>query len=86
MEYIAGIVVTVLLALLAVVWNLLNEKIERNKTECEERDKRIWDQLGRDSQSGMRFDVHAAHGLPAAFVDLDRRVMEMERTQRGGDR
>lgn len=65
-------------ALAGVVWRLLNEKINANRQECEERDKRIWDQIGRDSYSGMRKMVHGMEGHTQALMDLDRRVDRLE--------
>lgn len=78
MEIIVGIVATILLGLIAVVWNMLNDKINSNREECEERDQRLWDQIGRDSYSGMRKMVHGMEGNTQALIDLDRRVDRLE--------
>ncbi len=78
MEVAIGIGATVVLALIGVVWSLLNEKIRTFKEECEERDSRIWDQIGRDSDSGMRKAVHNSVPM-GAHMELERRVHELER-------
>jgi hypothetical protein len=79
MEIAIGITATVVLALLGVVWNLLNDKIAEHKDDCDKEIAKLWDQIGRDSNSGMRVHVHATHGLPEAFMGLDKRVTDLER-------
>jgi hypothetical protein len=63
--------------LLGVIWHLLNEKIREHKEACDEDASRLWDQIGRDSDSGMRKRVHQSAPM-AAHVDLERRVHELE--------
>lgn len=79
MEIAAGIVATALFGLIGIVWSMLNDKINANRAECEERDKRIWEQVGRDSFSGMRKIVHAQDGVHELAMELDRRVDALER-------
>lgn len=73
-----GIVAAIILGLIAVVWNLLNEKIRSIREECTARDDALWNQIGRDSFSGMRRIVHAEDGASALCMDLDRRMDKLE--------
>jgi hypothetical protein len=82
MEWLYGFVGAAFLAGMGVIWKMHKDAIARIERDCEERDKRIWDQIGHDSHSGMRRDLHAMHGIPEAVIELDRRVSRIE----GGER
>jgi hypothetical protein len=63
--------------LLGVIWHLLNEKIREHKEACDKDVSLLLDQIGRDSDSGMRKRVHQSVPM-GAHVDLERRVHELE--------
>lgn len=52
-----------------------------------ERDDRIWDQVGRDSESGMRRTVHATANLCTGYhgeiMDMKGRLERLERFANG---
>lgn len=81
MEWLWGLLGAAFLGLIAVVWNLLNEKIREHKEDCDKEIAKLWDQIGKDSYSGMRKSVHSMQGLPEAFMELDKRVDVLERNQ-----
>ncbi len=68
MEIAIGIIATVFIALIAVVWNQLNEKIKSHKEHCDDEINKLWDQIGRDSHSGMRAEVHKIPSLQTALL------------------
>jgi hypothetical protein len=79
MEIAIGIGATVILGLLAVVWNLLNEKIKSHKEHCDDEIKQLWAQIGRDSHSGMRAEVHKIPSIQTTLLmhgDLIRRARD----------
>lgn len=63
-------------ALAGVVWKLLNDKIERN-------DKALWDQIGRDSNSGMRVHVHDVINVKSNQQYLHDRIERLEKWRNG---
>lgn len=73
----AGIVLAVVVPLVGALWHLLKEKIEEHKDTCDKDIAAIWDQIGRDSGSGMRRKVHQSVDMGAHF-ELERRVHELE--------
>lgn len=78
MEWLWGLIGAAFLGLVGIVWSLLNGKLDDIRRECKERDDAIWDQIGRDSESGMRYKVHNA--VPnGEFVLLEKRVDDLER-------
>ena len=82
MEWVYPIIVGVLLTLLGYIWKQMTDKVDAIRAECRERDDALWDQIGRDSYSGMRMMVHSTAGHTEAICDLDRRVTKLEDVQR----
>jgi hypothetical protein len=78
-EWLYGLIGAAFLGLVALVWNLLNEKIREHKEDCDKEISKLWDQIGRDSFSGMRKSVHEETGSRHAFMELDKRVDVLER-------
>ncbi len=78
MEWLYGLLGVAFLGLIGLVWNLLNEKIRAHKADCDKEIAHLWDQVGRDSYSGMRKSVHELNGVPEAFMELDKRVDKLE--------
>ena len=60
---------------MAVIKNTLDrmEKAENREVQA------LWDQVGRDSDHGMRKVVHAVGYLPSKFVELDRDLEELRK-------
>jgi hypothetical protein len=50
-----------------------------HETHDKERIESIWDQIGRDSKSGMREIVHKCANALNRVRDLERRVNRLER-------
>lgn len=76
----AILVGVVIVGLMSVVWRMHeNHDVERNKN--------IWDQIGRSSEEGMRKIVHESANRLAEVVpvsrDLERRVERIERFLNG---
>ena len=71
-----GIGVGVLAALVGVVWKMLNDKIDRN-------DEKLWDQIGHDSDSGMRKVAHLVPNLMAQNQALHSRLERLETWRNG---
>lgn len=72
MEWLLPILVgVVIVSLAAAVWRA-HEKRD------EERFHAIWDQIGRDSNSGMRKAVHDTPGLALMLDDVKERVARLE--------
>lgn len=69
---IGSSVLIILAGLLGVIWSLLNGRIES-----------LWDQVGRDSDHGMRRTVHNTSNLctlaNGAVDEHDRRLEHLER-------
>lgn len=75
--------------LLAIIWHQLNEKISAHKKACDqamqdhkeandrEFDK-LWTQIGKDSNSGMRVHVHDIVNVKGNIVSLHERVSRLE--------
>lgn len=78
-EVIVSIVATLIIALVGVVWSMLNEKIRANKEACAKDSDALWAQIGRDSYSGMRKMLHATEGHTTMLTELDRRLDKVER-------
>jgi hypothetical protein len=68
----ALIIGAVVLGLLATVWRM-------HETHDRERIESLWDQIGRDSKSGMREIVHKCANALSRIRDLERRVGRLER-------
>ena len=68
----ALIIGAVVLGLLGTVWRM-------HETHDRERIESIWDQIGRDSKSGMREIVHKCANAIGRVRDLERRVNRLER-------
>lgn len=66
------------IGLLGVIWNLMNEKMREHKAACDKEIEKLWDQIGKDSFSGMRKVVHSVASLPERYMDLDARVDRLE--------
>lgn len=60
--------------LAGVIWKQLNDKIMAHKDHCDEEIEKLWNQIGKDSFSGMRRTVHSVESLPERFMSLDRDV------------
>ncbi len=71
-------VLSVVGPLVAVIWHQLNEKIREHKEACDEDVEKLWDQIGRDSDSGMRKRVHQSAPIASHF-ELEKRVYLLER-------
>jgi hypothetical protein len=67
---------TVILGLVGYVWRT-------HEHHDQERDDKLWDQIGRSSEEGMRKVVHDNHGADYGHVleisELKRRVEHLER-------
>lgn len=68
----ALIIGAVVLSLVATVWRM-HEAQDRERIES------IWDQIGRDSKSGMREIVHKCANALSRVRDIERRVGRLER-------
>jgi hypothetical protein len=77
MEWLYGLVGVAFLGLVGLVWSLLNDKIKEHKDHCDEEVKRLWDQIGRDSNSGMRHKVHNSAPM-SSVAHLETRVYALE--------
>lgn len=66
------LVVVGLFGLIGVIWRT-HENHDR------ERISQIWDQIGRDSKSGMREIVHKCANALMRMRDIERRVGRLER-------
>jgi hypothetical protein len=73
----------VILALVAAIWRM-------HENHDQERNKNIWDQIGRNSEEGMRKAVHdnggTVHGHGLEIGELQRRVEHLERKVFNGHR
>lgn len=87
-----GIFVTIVLALLGVIWTLLNDRINDRATSLDDRIEALWDQVGRSSEEGMRKTVHKSsnactqHELAISehgrrFGSIEKRVFNGHRRQ-----
>lgn len=76
MDWLYATIAGVIIALIGVIWKMLNDKIERY-------DKALWNQVGRDSFSGMRKMVHEESGTARAFMEVDKRVDRLEKWRNG---
>lgn len=65
-----------------VIWKQLNDKITAHKEHCDEEIEKLWNQIGRDSSSGMRKLVHNSVPM-GAHVSLETRVHMLETDKRG---
>jgi hypothetical protein len=77
MEWLYGLVGVAFLGLVGLVWSLLNDKIKEHKDHCDDEIKRLWDQIGRDSNSGMRHKVHNSAPM-GSVAQLETRVYALE--------
>ncbi len=68
----ALIIGAVVLGLAATVWRM-------HETHDKERIESLWDQIGRDSKSGMREIVHKCANALTRVRDVERRVNRLER-------
>lgn len=66
------IVAGLLLALIGVIWTQLNAKIDA-----------LWDQIGRDSHSGMRKTLHDTANEAQLIEAMDMRIKRFEDRQNG---
>lgn len=76
-EWLIPVGIGVIVAGLAgVIWNQLQQRINNEV-------KAIWDQIGRDSESGMRKTVHRSANeitrYSGEIEDQDRRLERLER-------
>lgn len=62
----------VILSLVAYIWH-------KHEDHDRERISQIWDQIGRDSKSGMREIVHKCANAFMRLRDVERRVDRLER-------
>ena len=77
-----GIGVAIFVTLVGIIWKMLNDKIASHKSDCDKEIAKIWDQIGRDSSSGMRAKVHNSTSMGSHF-ELERRVHALEIKQAG---
>jgi hypothetical protein len=77
-----GIGAGVAVPLIGVIWRQLNERIKDHKADCDKQIAALWDQIGRDSISGMRKIVHSVGHLPEKFMAIDRELEELKRRGR----
>ncbi len=82
-DWLYALIGAAFLALIGVIWTLVQKQFADIRRECSERDEMLWNQVGRDSFSGMRKIVHAQDGCMQAFVELDKRVDMLERHEAG---
>jgi hypothetical protein len=68
----ALIIGAVVLGLVTTVWRM-------HETHDKERNEHIWDQIGRDSRSGMREILHKCANALTRLRDVERRVGRLER-------
>jgi hypothetical protein len=73
---LASILILIFTALVGVIWKLLNDRIDAIKRMLLERIEALWDQIGRDSHSGMRKTTHDAHSLATQHVSLIGAIVE----------
>jgi heme A synthase len=72
-EWLWALVVgVVVIGLVAYIWRTHEERDR-------ERSEHIWDQIGRDSKSGMREIVHKCANALTRLRDVERRVGRLER-------
>ena len=89
MDWLYPIVAGVIIALIGVVWKMLNDKIdaqakaitikfEMAAKNIEDKIDMLWNQIGRDSESGMRQMVHEQ--TPNRFIleAQDNRITRLE--------
>jgi hypothetical protein len=67
------------LAIGAVVLGLVTTVWRMHETHDKERNEHIWDQIGRDSRSGMREILHKCANALTRLRDVERRVGRLER-------
>ena len=72
-----AIVIGVAAGLVGVIWKQMNDKIKEHKDDCDKSISALWDQIGRDSNSGMRNKVHNSTPM-GAHMELERRVDALE--------
>jgi hypothetical protein len=65
------IIVTSLLTLIAAIWRAHEKRDEERFTD-------VWNQIGRDGNSGMRKNVHDVPGIALTVDDLRERVARLE--------
>lgn len=79
-DWIYPILVGAGFTLLALIWRT-------HENHDKERDEHIWDQVGRDSESGMRKTVHASAnecmGNRGNITELGKRIDRIERHLNG---
>lgn len=87
MELWAGIVAGALFALIGVAWKMLNDKIndghQEQKEQIDREVAKLWDQIGRDSNSGMRVHVHSIKEIRTGELALHDRVARLETWRNG---
>lgn len=85
MEWLYGLLGAAFLALVGAVWKLMNDKMKEHRDECQKDISAIWNQIGRDSGSGMRYKVHNSTPM-GAHMELEKRVTTLERHVLPGER
>ncbi len=85
--WVAGIVASVLASLIAGVWKLLNDKIadgqREQKAQIDREVTKLWDQIGRDSNTGMRVHVHDIVNVKGNQQYLHDRITRLETWRNG---
>lgn len=75
LKWALGMGLPIVVALLGVVWKLLAARIDAVE-------KSIWDQIGRDSNSGMRKHVHdSANMVSRVTPELGEHARRLERLE-----
>lgn len=72
MDWLYALIGGAFLGLIALVWRLLNEKIGA-----------LWQQIGRDSNSGMRIHVHDIANVKTQNIALHERIVRLETWRNG---
>jgi hypothetical protein len=82
-EWLWSIVVGIALAgLVSALYGLAVRRIDEQASalgkSIDERFDALWNQIGRDSQSGMRGDVHKIGSLQQTLEWFDKRITKLE--------
>lgn len=72
MDWLYTLIGGAFLGLIALVWKLLNEKIEA-----------LWLQIGKDSNSGMRVHVHDIANVKTQNIAIHERLVRLETWRNG---
>ena len=71
-QWLLPILVGIAIALVGVIWKLLNDKIDA-----------LWNQVGRSSKEGMRLDLHSVRNEMSRQLGIESRVERLEKWRNG---